>query len=204
MPPTTSRSRASRRVAPPLEHRILMTATLCLIAFGAVMVYSASSPLGAINGGGYGTGEFLVYMLAAALGLVVMRLSEQFGLALLRRPELTTALVLGSGALLLGVLVPGVGRDILGARRWFAAGPIQFQPSELAKFALVLYTARYLADNPQRLQRGFKPALAPIAVAVGPACLLIAVEPDLGTTLVCFLTIVSMLVVAGGPGRYVT
>ncbi len=179
-----------------------MTATLCLIAFGAVMVYSASSPEGAINGG-YGTSEFLMYLFAAGLGLVAMRLSEQFGLNWLT-PEITRIILYGSTALLLAVLVPGIGRDINGARRWFAAGPIQFQPSELAKFALVLYAARYLADNPRRLQRGFKPAIAPIAVAVGPACLLIAVEPDLGTTLVCFLTVVSMLVVAGVPGGYVS
>jgi cell division protein FtsW len=179
-----------------------MTATLCLIAFGAVMVYSASSPEGAINGG-YGTGEFLTYLFAAGIGLLMMRLAEQFGLGWLT-PKITTWLLYGSCALLLAVLVPGIGRNILGARRWFAAGPIQFQPSELAKFALVLYAARYLADNPRRLQQGFKPAIAPIAVAVGPACLLIAVEPDLGTTLVCLLTIVSMLVVAGVPGGYVT
>lgn len=178
-----------------------MTATLCLIAFGAVMVYSASSPIGVINGGGYGASEFLMYLFAAALGLVAMRLSEQYGLSLLR-PELVRLLLLGSCALLLAVLVPGIGRNINGARRWFAAGPIQFQPSELVKLALVLYTARYLADNPRRLQRGFKPAIAPIAVAVGPACLLIAVEPDLGTTLVCFMTVVAMLVVAGIPGGY--
>ncbi len=190
-------------MAPPLEHRILLTATLCLIAFGAVMVYSASSPEGAINGGGYGTSEFLMYLFAAGIGLVAMRLCEQYGLSLLT-PEVVTWLLLGSCALLLAVLVPGIGKNIQGARRWFAAGPIQFQPSELAKLALVLYAARYLADNPRRLQRGFKPAIAPIAVAVGPACLLIAVEPDLGTTLVCFLTIVAMLVVAGVPGGYVT
>ena len=67
------------------------------------------------------------------------------------------------------------------------------------KLALVLYVARYLADNPRRMQRGFKQAMAPIAVVVGPACLLIAVEPDLGTTLVVFFTVVSMLVVAGVP-----
>jgi cell division protein FtsW len=189
-------------VAPPLEHRILMTATLCLIAFGAVMVYSASSPEGAINGG-YGTSEFLMYLFAAGIGLVAMRLCEQYGLNWLR-PELIRWLLYGSCALLLAVLLPGIGRDINGARRWFAAGPIQFQPSELAKLALVLYAARYLADNPRRLQRGFKPALAPIAVAIGPACLLIAVEPDLGTTLVCFLTVVAMLVVAGLPGGWIT
>lgn len=180
-----------------------MTATLCLIAFGAVMVYSASSPEGAINGGGYGTSEFLMYLFAAGIGLVAMRLCEQFGLKWLT-PELIRVILYGSCALLLAVLLPGIGRDINGARRWFAAGPIQFQPSELTKLALVLYAARYLADNPKRLQRGFKPAMAPIAVALGPACLLIAVEPDLGTTLVCFLTIVSMLVVAGVPGGYLT
>ncbi len=167
------------------------------------MVYSASSPLGVINGGGYGTGEFFMYLFAAALGLVALRLGEQFGLRLLT-PELVRMLLLGSTLLLLAVLVPGIGRNVNGARRWFAAGPIQFQPSELTKLALVLYVARYLADKPRRLQSGFKQALAPIAVAVGPACLLIAIEPDLGTTLVCVLTLIALLVVAGVPGSYLT
>src|SRR5579859_2987395 len=134
MPPRPAQARTTRRVAPPLEHRILMTATLCLIAFGAVMVYSASSPLGAINNGGYGTSEFLMYLFAAGLGLIAMRLGEQFGLGWLT-PQVTRVILYGSTALLLLVLVPGFGRDIAGARRWFAAGPIQFQPSELAKFA---------------------------------------------------------------------
>jgi cell division protein FtsW len=203
MPPRTTQARTTRRVAPPLEHRILMTATLCLIAFGAVMVYSASSPQGVLNNGGYGASEFLMYLFAAAIGLVAMRLGEQYGLRLLT-PEVTRVLLLASTALLLAVLMPGIGRQILGARRWFAAGPIQFQPSELTKLALVLYVARYLADNPRRLHRGFKPAMAPIAVAVGPACLLIAVEPDLGTTFVVVLTLVSMLVIGGVPGGYLT
>ncbi len=98
--------------------------------------------------------------------------------------------------------MPGIGIEVLGARRWFAAGPIQFQPSELMKLALILYVARYLADHPRRMERSFKQAIAPIAVVVGPACLLIAVEPDLGTTLVVFFTVVSMLIVAGVPGSY--
>ncbi len=203
MPPRSAQARTTRRVAPPLEHRILLTATLCLIAFGAVMVYSASSPEGAINGG-YGTSEFVMYLFAAGIGLVAMRLCEQYGLDWLK-PELIRILLYGSCALLLAVLLPGIGRDINGARRWFAAGPIQFQPSELAKLALVLYAARYLADNPRRLQRGFKPALAPIAVALGPAILLIAVEPDLGTTArrVCPQPVDDVdAIVAGVPGGY--
>ena len=94
--------------------------------------------------------------------------------------------------LLLLVLVPGFGVVVNGARRWFAAGPIQFQPSELMKLALVLYVARYLADHPKRM-RGFRQAVAPIAVVAGPACLLIVVEPDLGTTLVIAFTIAALL-----------
>src|SRR6202012_2714198 len=188
----TAPARASRRVAPPLEHRILMTATLCLIAFGAVMVYSASSPQGVVNGGGYGTSEFLMYLFAAGIGLIAMRVGERYGLQLLT-PELVTFFLIGSWLLLLAVLVPGIGLESNGARRWFGAGPIQFQPSELTKLALVLYVARYLADNPKRLTRGFKPAIAPIAVVAAPACLLIALEPDLGTTLVVFGTVVSLL-----------
>ena len=80
MLPRPAQARTTRRVAPPLEHRILMTATLCLIAFGAVMVYSASSPAGRLNGGGYGTGEFFMYLFAAVIGLVAMRVCERYGL----------------------------------------------------------------------------------------------------------------------------
>src|ERR1700728_3442817 len=98
MLPRPAQARTTRRVAPPLEHRILMTATLCLIAFGAVMVYSASSPEGAINGGGFGASEFLMYLFAAGIGLVAMRLFEQFGLGWLT-PQLTRLMLYGSCAL---------------------------------------------------------------------------------------------------------
>jgi cell division protein FtsW len=187
-------------VAPPLEHRILMTATLCLLAFGAVMVYSASSPLGVLNGQGNGTGDFVRYLAFGALGLGAMYLLERRGLALLDS-RLVNLLLLGSFALLVLVLVPGFGVEVNGARRWFALGPIQFQPSELMKIALVLYVARYLADHPKRI-RSFRQAITPIAIVTGPACLLIVVEPDLGTTLVVAFTITMLLVAAGMPLRY--
>src|ERR1700677_1388223 len=74
---------ASRRVAPPLEHRVLMTATLCLLAFGAVMVYSASSPVGALSDGGSGAGEFLRYVVFVIVGLGIMYFLERHGLELL-------------------------------------------------------------------------------------------------------------------------
>jgi cell division protein FtsW len=169
---------------------------LCLLAFGAVMVYSASSPLSVLTGrGGSGTGEFIRYLIFGALGLGAMQLLARRGVALLDR-RLVNLLLLGSFVLLLVVLVPGFGVRVNGARRWFAAGPIQFQPSEVMKLALLLYTARYLAEHPKRMQ-GFKQAVAPLAVVAGPALLLIVVEPDLGTALVVAFALASLLVVAG-------
>jgi cell division protein FtsW len=194
------RRAAGRRVAPPLEHRILMTATLCLLAFGAVMVYSASSPLGVLNGQGFGTGDFLRYLVFGAIGLAAMHVLERRGIALLNH-RLVNLLLLGSFALLVLVLVPGFGVEVNGARRWFAAGPIQFQPSELMKLALVLYVARYLAEHPKPM-RNFRHAITPIAIVAGPACLLIVVEPDLGTSLVVGFTVIALLVAAGMPLRY--
>jgi cell division protein FtsW len=197
----TRRRTNSRRVAPPLEHRILMTAALCLLAFGAVMVYSASSPLGVLSAhGGNGTGEFIRYLAFGAIGLAAMQLLERRGLALLT-PQICRLMLLGSFGLLVLVLVPGFGVAINGARRWFSAGPIQFQPSEVMKLALVLYVARYLADHPKRM-RSFRQAVAPILLAAGPAMLLIVVEPDLGTALVVAFTIAALMIAAGMPMHY--
>ncbi len=190
-----------RRVAPPLEHRILMTASLCLLAFGAVMVYSASSPLGVLGArGGNGTGEFVRYLAFGGIGLVAMNILGRRGIALLDR-RIVTLLLFGAFGLLVLVMVPGIGVQVNGARRWFAAGPIQFQPSEVMKLALILYVARYLGDHPKRL-RGFKQAVAPIVVITGPAALLILVEPDMGTALVVAFSIAAIMIASGMPLRY--
>ncbi len=191
---------SGRRAAPPIEHRILMTATLCLLAFGAVMVYSASSPLGVLNGQGSGTGDFFRYLLFGGLGLVAMYFLERRGMSLLNA-QVATLLLLGSFVLLVLVMLPGFGVVVNGARRWFAVGPVQFQPSELMKIALVLYVARYLADHPRRM-RGLRQAVMPVAIVAAPACLLIIVEPDLGTALVVAFTITMLLIAGGMPIRH--
>jgi cell division protein FtsW len=129
-----------------------------------------------------------------------MHFFSRRGLTVLH-PRIVQLMLLGSFGLLALVLVPGFGVSVNGARRWFAAGPIQFQPSELMKLALVLWSARYLADHPKRM-RGFRQAIAPIALVGGPAALLILVEPDMGTTLVIAFTVGALLLGAGLPMRY--
>jgi cell division protein FtsW len=192
---------ARRRPAPPhpLDHRMLPTAALCLLAFGAVMVYSASSARNVLQGQGDGT-QFLVrFVLFGAVGLVAMHVMARRGVALLR--QLTPLLLIASFGLLLLVLVPGVGISVNGARRWIGPGTLSFQPSELMKLALVLYVAQFLAGHPRRI-RTFKGMVNPIVVVTGGAALLVAAEPDLGTALVICMTVAALLVAAGVPMRY--
>jgi cell division protein FtsW len=139
---------ATRRSPQPLEQSILLTATLCLLAAGAVMVYSASSARTLLQGHGDGTGYLIKYCLYAGLGLLVMRVLSRGGLDAARR--LTGPLLAASFVLLLAVKVPHLGIKVNGAQRWLGAGFVQFQPSELMKLALVLYAAALLARRPRR------------------------------------------------------
>jgi cell division protein FtsW len=181
----------------PLEHRLLLTATFCLLAGGAVMVYSASSARTLLEGHGDGTAYLVKYLMYGAVGLAVMHLLSRHGLEHARR--FTPALLLAAFVLLVLVLLPGFGVTVNGARRWLGAGPIQFQPAELMKLALVLHAAAMLSAKPKRVRtlRGAGPVFIPGACAV----LLIAAQPDLGTALVIGFTLAAMLVAAGLPLR---
>jgi cell division protein FtsW len=187
---------APRRTAKPVEYNILFTATLCLLAAGAVMVYSASSARTLLEGQGDGTMYLVKYLIFGALGLAVLQVLARNGLEWL--PRLTTALLALSFLLLIAVKIPGVGVEINGAQRWLGAGPLQFQPSELMKLALVLYGAGLLATTPARL-RSLRGVTGPLLLVAGAAIVLIASQPDLGTALVIVFTIGALLLVAGVP-----
>jgi cell division protein FtsW len=185
-----------RRKPKPVEYNILFTATLCLLAAGAVMVYSASSARSLLEGQGDGTVYLVKYLAFGAVGLVVMQVLARGGLELL--PRFTPALLGLSFAMLIAVKIPGVGVEVNGARRWIGAGPLQFQPSELMKLALVLYAAGLLATTPARLKT-VKGVTGPLLLVAGAAILLIASQPDLGTALVIAFTLGALLLVAGIP-----
>jgi cell division protein FtsW len=184
---------------PPLEYRMLLTATLCLLAGGAVMVYSASSARDLLAGHGDGTAYLERYIAFGAIGLIAMRFLSRRGLEAVR--QATPLLLLISFAGLVAVLLPGIGLEINGAKRWVGAGSLQFQPSELMKLSLVLYAAQLLAAQPRRVL-SVKGLVNPLLVIVGGACLLVMAEPDLGTALVIAFTVAALLVAAGIPLRY--
>src|SRR5207248_5503927 len=164
-----------------LEHRILITATLCLLAFGAVMVYSASSATTLLRGHGYGSGYLVKFLIYGTVGLVVMRVLARDGVA--RVESVTAPLLAVSFVLVLAVHIPHVGVSVNGARRWLGPGPLQFQPSELMKMALILYSATLLARRPQRVH-DLRELAKPLLFVVAAAALLVFTQPDLGTTLV--------------------
>jgi cell division protein FtsW len=185
--------RGGKQAAPPLEYSLLLTATLCLLAFGAVMVFSASSARSLLNHGGSGFYYLERTLLFGAIGLVAMRIAAVRGVAAVK---VLTPLILGvSLFFLFAVLLPGVGHQVNGSQRWIGAGILQFQPSELAKLALVLYGAFLLSKEPKRART--LGGLGPYLLIVGLALLLIAKEPDLGTTIIASTAVCCVLFLGG-------
>ncbi len=187
----------SRRKAVSAEYSLLMTATLCLLALGAVMVFSASSTTKVLSDGGLSDSAFYLQrtLMFGAVGLIVMHLTARHGLAAVR--NLTPAILALAFFLLCAVLVAGTA--VNGATRWIGSGFMQIQPSEIAKVALVLYGADLLARKPKRARsiEGFMPFLLVVAAAAG----LIMLEPDMGTTMVLAFAVGATLIAAGARPR---
>ncbi len=182
----------------PLEHRLLLTATFCLLAGGAVMVYSASSARTLLEGQGDGTAYLIKYLSYGGVGLIGMQIVSRLNLEHVRRS--TGALVIAAFVMLVAVKLPGIGVRVNGARRWLGAGPLTFQPSEIMKLALILHTASVISARP-RIGSSLRLAAGPVIGVAGAAVLLVAAQPDLGTDLVICAVIAAMLVAAGLPLR---
>jgi cell division protein FtsW len=188
------------RPKPPIEYSILYTATLCLIAAGAVMVYSSSSAESLLQGSGDSSYFLKRYVIYAAIGLVAMHLLSRRGAGFVK--GITPLLLVCAFGLCVAAMLPGIGVTVNGATRWIGAGPVQFQPSELLKVALVLYGAQLLATRP-KLIRSVGGLCKPFLIVVGIACLLLLKQPDMGTALViCFATF-CLLLASGARMRHI-
>jgi cell division protein FtsW len=177
-----------------LESRVLVLVTLALVAFGLVMVYSATSAAAEV--GGQNPNYYLERQgLYAVLGIVLMVVLRRWDYGRLR--PLAPVLVVVSLVLLVGVLA--VGQAVNGARRWLSLGPAVFQPSELAKLALAVWAAGYLCRRPP--PRSLKELARPVGALAGIFSVLLVLEPDLGTAIALLLMLAGMLLVAGTPYR---
>ena len=186
----------SRRAAVPkalqFEWNLLVLITVAFVLFGLIMVYSATSGSAAL-GGSNPTGYLERQGLYALVGTILAIAAARSDFRKLR--HLAPSLVLTALFLCLAVLA--IGERINGARRWIGAGSLQLQPSELAKLALVIWTAAYLARTPA--PRTLKELARPVGALVGLFCILVLAEPDLGTAITIVVMVGAMLLVSGTP-----
>ena len=184
----------------PLEHRLLLTATFCLLAGGAVMVYSASSARTLLEGEGDGTAYLdQVRGLRRRRARADARCSRATAWRSVRR--FTPLILFVAFVLLVLVLVPGLGVEGQRRRRWLGAGPLSFQPVGGDEARAVLHSAAVLSARPKLARSLRLRARARSSASAGCAVLLILAQPDLGTALVICFTMGAMLVAAGLPLR---
>ncbi len=172
---------------------LLFSITLVLICVGIVMIYSASAAYGLerYRDSSFFLKRHLVYLvLGFAISLVIMSVDYRV------IQKHSKALLAVSFLLLVLVLVPYIGKEIGGAKRWFRLGMLSFQPSEFAKFSIIIYMADALSRRQQKLKSflyGFIPPMFILGCCVG----LILLQPDLGTAFAVTFVVFVMFFVAG-------
>ena len=181
-----------RRTGPFL---VLFLAVIALVLLGVVMMLSASAVV-SINTSDSAFNLFLGQLMWTAIGVVVMFVVMRIDYHRLRL--LAVPAVVGSVVLLVLVLVPGFGVDVRGATRWIRVGPFSFQPSEVAKLALILFTADILS-RPSRDMRNTAVTSRPVVAVTSLFIILLMFQPHLGNALVMAAAVCTMLFIAGAP-----
>ncbi len=190
-------SRSAGRQQRLIIDTVIVTAVLCLLLVGLVMVTSAS-----LNVAERQTGDPFFHFERQALSVL---LGATFSGALLFVPisiwqRFAPVLLITSFALLLIVLVPGIGYAVNGSRRWIRIGLLNFQPSEIARWFLLIYIAIYAVRHQTELRSTAQGFFKPLAVLLAAAVLLLA-EPDFGAAVVLCVTGTAVLFVAGAQLR---
>jgi|FaiFalFF_MnMetaG_3_1042247.scaffolds.fasta_scaffold00023_3 cell division protein FtsW len=174
---------------------LLLALVLALVVTGLLVSYSASFWIGRTA---YDDPYYFIerQSLYVAVGLVIMVALMALDYRRLRRLSLPLMVVVLAG--LAAVLVPGVGVVRNGAARWLALGPVEVQPGEGAKLALVMYMAAWLAGRGEEIRR-FSVGLLPFALIVGTVGGLIVAEPDMGTAIIVVAVALAIFFVARAP-----
>jgi cell division protein FtsW len=178
----------------------LLWVTVALLMWGLVMVYSASVAMpDNPKFARYAHTHFLMrHVLSLVVAFIVAVLAFQVPLATWEK--LAPWLFVLSLLLLILVLVPFIGKGVNGARRWISLGIMNFQPSELAKFAVLLYAADYMVRKMEVKERFFR-AVMPMAVAIAIVGLLLLAEPDMGAFMVISVIAMGILFLGGVNAR---
>jgi len=177
----------------------LLTVSTVLVCIGVIMIYSSSSIYAWER---YGDSFYFLkrHLVFLVVGLVFTFLAMIVDYRLLRK--YARLLLWVALFLLVLVLVPGLGREISGARRWFRFKFISFQPSEFVNLALIIYIADFICRKGEQIKTLLKGFVPPIC-ALGAVSLLILLQPDLGTTIALASVVLIMLYISGVRFRYI-
>ena len=195
----TSRLRATSVNVIGFDQALLWVA-VALLMFGLVMVYSASVAMpDNPKFARYAHTHFLFrHLISLAVAIIAAYLAFQIPVATWEK--FAPWLFVVSLLLLVLVLVPFIGKGVNGARRWITLGFMNFQPSELAKFAVLLYAADYMVRKMEVKERFFR-AVMPMAIAIGVVGLLLLAEPDMGAFMVISVIAMGILFLGGVNAR---
>lgn len=181
--------------------KVLLAVTLCLVAIGILMVYSSSHLLSSRHYDGYSFRYLQIHIIACVIGLVGMYMASYLPYRFYAR--YSNLFLILSFVLLLLVFVPNLGSSVQGAeggrfKRWIRIGnlPINFQPVELAKIALVIHVANFISRNPERIKSFFNGVLPNILI-VAAAFGLVVIQPDFGSASLLAVTVCVVLFVGG-------
>ncbi len=178
----------------------LVWVTVVLLLWGLVMVYSASIAMpDNPRFANYAHTHFLTRHVVS-LGVAFVGALIAFQVPVQTWEKVAPWLFIVSLVLLMAVLVPFIGKGVNGARRWIALGVMNFQPSELAKFAVLLYAADYMVRKMEVKEHFFR-AVMPMAVAVAVIGLLLLAEPDMGAFMVIAVIAMGILFLGGVNAR---
>lgn len=191
--------RPGRTSMPSFDFSVLAV-SLALAMFGLLMVYSASIALAdGPRYANYGRYYFVLrHGLFAGIGIIAALCA--FSIPMRVWEKLAIPLFLFCLLLLLIVLIPGVGREVNGARRWLPLGPVNFQPSELMKVAICLFAAAYTVRK-QAHMKSFLRGFLPMAAALALLGVVLLLEPDLGAFIVIVAIAVGVLFIGGLNGK---
>jgi cell division protein FtsW len=180
--------------------QVLLWVTVALLAFGLVMVYSASIAMpDNPKFSRYTNTHFITrHILSMCFAFVAALIAFQIPMQIWEK--FAPWLFVTSLILLILVLVPFIGKGVNGARRWISLGFMNFQPSELAKFAVLLYAADYMVRKMDVKEKFFR-AVLPMAVAVAVVGLLLLAEPDMGAFMVIAVIAMGILFLGGVNAR---
>ncbi len=171
----------------------IATIVIILICVGVVMIYSSSGiyALQELDDSAYFLKRHVIFLCIGILLTFGVMMLDYRELRKWAKPMLIFAVVM-----LALVLIPGIGKASYGARRWFQVGPINFQPSEFAKLALLVYTADFLARKKNKIGN-FTQGFLPLMLILGFICLLVIRQPDFGSSVLMAMIVLIMMFIAG-------